>query len=290
MSSGLADTKLFSPLEIGRYTLKHRNESLLRASFGSSLLTGRITHPLNIGGSTPLGPSKNKVQEGMVFLTPDGPQPHIEAEEMAEEDIKEAIEDFAHAFKCAFDGVEIRSAHGFLPNQSLCDEINFRKEKYGGSIEHRTRFMLEVVGAVDIVGDYGYAIGEFDKRGLAYIHLVELSSDLFGTDEAKVKQPKEIAKERDIEEEDVLTLKPFRAIIKATPLIAAGSYTNTNAAPAVESGATDAVAFGRYFISNPDPPERLAKGYPLAEYSRNTFYTGGLEGFTDYPTCQEAKA
>ncbi|KAA8900171.1 hypothetical protein FN846DRAFT_781932 [Sphaerosporella brunnea] len=387
MSSGLAANKLFSPLKIGRYTLKHRvvlapltrvrspehipDQKVVdyyaqRASDGGLLISeathisvmsgnydnvpgvytpeqirawkkvtdavhdkggvifcqlwhvGRTTAPSCLGGRTPLGPSSNRVEEGMVYFTRGGPVPYVQAQEMTEQDINDTIEDYIHAAKTAiaagFDGVEVHSANGYLLDQFICDNINKRTDKYGGSVENRARLMLEVVDAVvaaigadkvgirfspfgffqgtgtsDILGHYGYAIGEVEKRGLAYIHLVEPRSDLLNNDDAKLQKLKEIAKAQGKNEEDLLSLKPFREIAKTTPMISCGSFDASNAAPPVEEGITDAVAFGRYFISNPDLPERLAKGYPLAGYNRDTFYAHGREGYTDYPTYDGAK-
>jgi N-ethylmaleimide reductase len=275
------------------------------------LQVGRTTHPENLGGRTPLGPSTNTVPEGAVYFTPKGPLPFVEAREMTQQDIDDTISDYVHAAKSAiaagFDGVEIHAANGYLPDQFICDNINFRTDKYGGSIENRGRFVIEVTDAVvaavgadrvgirfnpfgffqgtqtsDIIMHYGYPISQINKRGLAYIHLVEPRSDLLTSEEEKMKKLEGVVKANG-KANTVLSLRPFRDMASSTPFITCGSFDDTNAAEPVENGDADAVAIGRYFISNPDLPERLAKGYPLTKYDRNTFYTNGREGYTDYP-------
>jgi N-ethylmaleimide reductase len=277
----------------------------------SRLQVGRTTHPENLGGRTPIGPSANKVPDGVVYFTPKGPLPYVEAREMTEEEIDDTISDYVHAAKCAiaagFDGVEIHAANGYLLDQFICDNINFRTDKYGGSTENRSRLVLEVTDAVvaaigadrvgirfspfgffqgtstsDIIAHYGYPISEVNKRGLAYIHLIEPRSDLATSEEEKMKKLGEVVKAHG-KADTILSLKPFREMASSTPLITCGSFNDTNAVDPVESGDADAVAFGRWFISNPDLPERLAKGYPLTKYDRNTFYSAGPEGYTDYP-------
>ncbi|KAI5841998.1 hypothetical protein BZA05DRAFT_449358 [Tricharina praecox] len=279
---------------------------------------GRVAHPANMGGRTPLSSSATEIEGNVVYFTPKGPLPGVKAAEMTFEDIKITIEDYVHAAQTAidagFDGVEVHSANGYLLDQFLCDNINQRTDKYGGSIENRSRFPLEVTDAViaaigadrvgirfspfgfyqetkssDIHGQYGHVMAECDKRGLAYVHLVEPRSDLMNSDSVKQQQLRELAKAQGKTEEEMLTIKPFREILKNTPLITCGSFNAENSLQPLESNTADAIAYGRYFISNPDLPHRLAKGLEFTPYDRNTFYTTGREGYTDYPTYAEAK-
>ena len=188
-----------------------------------------------------------------------------------------------------FDGVEIHGANGYLIDQFLKDSSNRREDEYGGSIENRTRFLYEVAQAVtsEIGGDrtglrlspvspandaydsdpqalFGRAVPRLAPFGLAYIHVIE----------GATQGP------RDLKGFDFLALrKSF-----AGAWIANNGYDGAMAAAAIESGATDMVAFGRAFIANPDLPRRLREGAPLNEPNRDTFYGGGAEGYTDYPT------
>ncbi|KAL7266123.1 NADPH dehydrogenase, partial [Rhizina undulata] len=188
---------------------------------------------------------------------------------------------------------------------------------YGGSVENRARFALEVTDAVvaaigaertgirfspfgifqgtntsDIIKHYSYVISEIDKRGLAYVHMIEPRADLIISEEAKVKHIKDQVKARGLSEDkiaDFLSLKVFKQVLKNTPLISNGNFDDKNVFAPINNGEIDAVAYGRFFISNPDLPERLRKGLPLAKYDRSTFYTQGPEGYIDYPTYEEQK-
>ncbi|KAL7276771.1 hypothetical protein RUND412_000236 [Rhizina undulata] len=252
---------------------------------------GRASHPDLLGGRPPVAPSANSLVNGKIFLTPKGPLDPVTPHELTIDEIKVTVSDYVHAAKLSieagFDGVEIHGAHGYLIDQFICGNVNTRTDQYGGSIENRARFPLEVADAVaaaigpertgirispfnflqdtgtsDIIGHYGYVISELDKRGLAYVHLIEPRNNIFGTDEAQIQNLKKIAKARGIPEYEIMSLKVFRKILKNTPLISAGSFNDKNAFAPVDNGDIDAVAFGRYFSSNPDLAERLRKGLP----------------------------
>lgn len=211
-----------------------------------------------------------------------------------------------NALRAGFDAVELHAGHGYLVDQFLCDGVNQRRDRYGGSIENRCRFLLEVVESlVEVVGAdrvgvrlspqyasadssraqtyfgatcsdpdelYGHAIAELDSLGLSYLLLTEprvggLDADP-GRDSA-ASQPIRSAR--------------FRSLYRGA-LIGAGGFTPTTAAAAVANGSYDAIAFGRWFISNPDLPDRLRRGLDLNVYDRTTFYGRGAEGYIDYPT------
>jgi N-ethylmaleimide reductase len=199
-----------------------------------------------------------------------------------------------NAKKAGFDGVEVHGANGYLLDQFLQDGSNKRDDQYGGSIENRARLLLEIVdqaievwgagrvgvrlspyGTFNDMGDsdpvklFTYVLEQLSARGIAYAHLVEPRSSLAGGQESVVTEAPE-------------TRTIFRKSFKGT-LISAGGYVRDEALKAVESGAVDAVAFGRLFISNPDLPKRLELGSELNSYDRQTFYGGGEKGYTDYP-------
>lgn len=282
---------------------------------------GRTSHPSLLGGRKPFGPSTLKVNEGKVFFTPTGPQDYVEPQQMTLEDIKNTIDDYVHAAKYAieagFDGVEVHGANGYLLDQFICDNINTRTDAYGGSVENRGRLVLEVTDAViaavgadkvgvrlspfsffqgtatsDIISHYGYVVQNLEKKGLSYVHLVEPRSDLIVSEQEKLDRLFKLARERGVPEDqlkDTLTLKPFRKMLAKTPLISAGEFNDKNSVEPIENGEVDAVVFGRYFISNPDLPERLKNGYPLSHYDRSTFYVPTTKGYTDYPTYEQQK-
>jgi 2,4-dienoyl-CoA reductase-like NADH-dependent reductase (Old Yellow Enzyme family) len=233
---------------------------------------------------------------------------------MTVEDIHEVTKEHAAAAKRAieagFDGVEIHGANGYLLDQFLHDNVNTRTDDYGGSIEKRCRFPLEVIKAVtDAVGadkvgirlsPYNYFQDTRDsnpnahwaylceqlaslpkENRLSYVHMVEPRFDEVLDESAKMGSlEKETASVKN-------SLVPFREILAKGDIqfLSAGNFSRDNAAPKVDSGDADAIVFGRWFIANPDLPKRLSEGLPLNSYDRTTFYGADppSKGYTDYP-------
>jgi N-ethylmaleimide reductase len=218
-------------------------------------------------------------------------------------EIPSIIEEFRagaeRALRAGFDGVEIHGANGYLPDQFLQDGTNKRTDEYGGPIENRARFMLEVTQAAtsiwgadrvgvriapsgtygsmsdsDPAGTFGYLTTQLDRLRIAYLHVVE----------PRIKGTEEVAHGRSPVAAEHLRPKFSRT------LIAAGGFTPASAEAIVSLGDADLVAFGRHFISNPDLPERLRNGLPLRHYDRSTFYGGDARGYTDYPVADAAAA
>jgi len=230
------------------------------------------------------------------IVTPGGRLPFETPRELATDEVRATVADHAsaarNALRAGFDGAELHAANGYLIDQFLHDAAHRRSDVYGGPVDNRLRFLLEVVDAVaGVVG--GARLGvrlspsstwmecdDSDKRGLyeavvsglgtrdlAYLHLVEPT----------------IAGSTSIEAgADAIPSSVFRKLFPG-PVILAGDHTFESATRAVESGVADLVAFGRAFISNPDLPQRFATGAPLATSDRRTYYSGGDEGYTDYP-------
>ena len=217
-------------------------------------------------------------------------------------EVKEIVEAFrqaaSNAMKAGFDGVEIHGANGYLIEQFLQSHTNLRTDQYGGSIENRTRLLMEVTQAAievwgaDRVGvrlsPYGVANGSgeadpmplytrvieaLNPLGLAYLHFIEPRSS--GAGRAEVNH-------QHVPSAMVLFRPVWRRV-----LISAGGFTGEAAEAAIAGGHADAVAFGRIFISNPDLPRRLQHGFPLTPYNRATFYGGEEVGYTDYPAYGE---
>jgi N-ethylmaleimide reductase len=206
-----------------------------------------------------------------------------------------------NAMDAGFDSVEIHGANGFLLDQFLQDGSNHRTDAYGGSIENRSRLLLEVVDAIgdaigfdraavrlsphgnlgglsdsDTVPHFTYVIHELSKRSLAYLHMIEPRASSIGfADDASV--------------DSANNASLFRHVFEG-PMITAGGYTTEMAIAAIESKLADAVAFGRMFIANPDLPERIREGAPLNVFDRATAYGGGAHGYTDYPRLVAAAA
>lgn len=259
---------------------------------------GRQSHPdLQPGGGDPVAPSALQA-EGHAYGD-NGPLPFTMPRELRTDEIPAIVETFRLGAKRAqaagFDGVEIHGANGYLPDQFLQDGTNKRTDEYGGPIENRARFMIEVVEAAisvfgadrvglrlapsgtygdmhdsDPEGTFGYVARRMDELGLAYLHIIE--PRIKGIDEIRVEEP--------------IAAKHMRRHF-AGPIIAAGGFDKDSAEAIVNSGNADLVAFGRFFISNPDLPERLRAGAPLEAYDRETFYGGDGRGYTDYPVYKE---
>ncbi|GAN59398.1 alkene reductase [Acetobacter cibinongensis] len=260
---------------------------------------GRQSHPeLQPGGKAPVAPSAIQA-EGDAY-TPNGPRPFSMPRALERHEIPAVIDQFrqgaARAKAAGFDGVEIHGANGYLPDQFLQDGTNHRTDEYGGPIENRARFLLEITQAAievwgaDRVGvrispsgtygsmsdsnpqeTFGYIAEKLSVLGIAYLHIVE--PRIKGTELISDSKP--------------VAAQQLRQHFHGT-LLAAGGFTGESAEAILQAGDADAVAFGRFFISNPDLPERLRHTLPLTEYDRTTFYGGGTHGYTDYPKAQSS--
>jgi N-ethylmaleimide reductase len=265
---------------------------------------GRVSHSsFQPGGALPVAPSAVAIPSEFKTSTADGKLVDYETPRALEtSEIPDVIDAFRQAAKNAlaagFDGVEIHGANGYLLEQFLQSRSNLRTDQYGGSIENRARLLLEITqAAIDVWGPgrvgvrispYGIANGSgepdpmplythvvqaLNPMGLAYLHFIEPRSS--GAGRAEVNWT-------NVPSAMVL----FRPIWKGV-LIAAGGFTGETAEAAIAQGHADAVAFGRIFISNPDLPRRLQRGFPLTPYNRATFYGGDVAGYTDYPEHNE---
>jgi N-ethylmaleimide reductase len=254
---------------------------------------GRIAHPLNLpAGARVLGPSA-VVAAGEMYTDAEGMKPNAMPQAMDEGDLKAAIAEFAQAAKNAiaagFDGVELHGANGYLLEQFLRPNSNLRTDRYGGPIENRARFVLEVADAVageigkDRTGirlspfgvfndmpayaamedDYAYMARQLAVRGLAYIHLVDHSPMGAPPVPGSIKAA-------------------FRSLFKGT-LILSGGYDAARAEGDLAAGKCDLIAVGRPFLANPDLVERWKSGAAENAPDFSSFYTPGPKGYTDYP-------
>ena len=256
---------------------------------------GRISHPsLQPNGELPVAPSAIAPQ-GMAS-TYTGEQPFVTPRALETDEIPGIIAQYRQAAEKAlasgFDGVEIHGANGYLLDQFLQDGSNQRSDQYGGSIENRTRLLLEVTEAVvgvwgadrvgirlspsgtfndmhdsDPIALFDYVVSALNRFELAYLHLVE-------------PRWTSATPENDIA---ALAVGHFRQLYQGT-LITAGGYDRQQGDAVIGAGQADLVAYGRLFISNPDLPERFAQDAPLNAYDRSTFYGGDARGYTDYPS------
>ena len=266
---------------------------------------GRISHSSHQpSGAMPVAPSAIR-PSGKTF-TADWKQVDFETPRALQSDeIKTIVEDYRKACENAkqagFDGVEVHSANGYLLDQFLQSGSNQRTDEYGGSIENRARFLLQVIDvAVNVWGKgrvgvrlspygsfndmsdkdpmalFGYVLEQLDKRHIAYVHVIEpRSTSAGGNDDAVSDAP--------------CTSALFRKKFSGA-FISAGGYTPESAKQTVEQGLADAIAFGRAYIANPDLPERIRSGAVLNKYNRATFYGGAEQGYTDYPLLSQKAA
>lgn len=258
---------------------------------------GRVSHPSFHGGALPVAPSAIGF-EGQVF-TYEGMQPNVTPRALETEEIAGIVADFAaaarRAYDAGFDGVELHGANGYLIDQFLRDGSNQRTDPYGGSIQNRVRFLVEVTRAVvevwggdrvgvrlsprvavngmsdsDPVATFSYAAYALNELGLAYLHVLE-----------PIAGPMAVPGER--------VTPALRAVFRG-PLIINGGYDAEAGNAAIARGEGDLVAYGVPFLANPDLPRRYREGAPLNAPERATFYSGGAEGYIDYPSLDEVAA
>ena len=260
--------------------------------------TGRSSH-IDTSGVMPVSASVNPAywsDPSKLISAPGGwqqPSPH---RTLDLSDIAGIVGDYRAAAQRAkdagFDGVELHGANGYLVDQFLQDNSNHRTDAYGGSIENRSRFLLEVVGALASVwgGDrvgvrigpagrwndmadsnptalFAHVAAQLNAFRLAYLHIVE----------PRVKG--NITTEKG---QAPIAAEHLRKIFSG-PIIDAGGFEPETAEEAVATGVADAVAFGRHFVANPDLPYRIREGIALTRHDRDTFYTFDARGYTDYP-------
>lgn len=257
--------------------------------------TGRIGHLDNLpDGAEVVGPG-SATAPGEMYTDQNGQQPHTQPREMNQADIDQAIEEYAQAARNAiaagFDGVEIHGANGYLIDQFLNPAINERTDEYGGSIENRIRFAVQVSEAVvnaigaDKTGirispygafngtgqfpetdaTYAALAAELDRLNLVYVHIVNHSS--MGTPPV----PESL-------------YEGIRGAYNGT-IILSGGYDKDRAESDLQAGNGHLVAFGRPALANPDLVHRMESGIELNQPDFGTFYTPGEKGYTDYASA-----
>uniref|UniRef100_A0A0E0A6S1 NADH:flavin oxidoreductase/NADH oxidase N-terminal domain-containing protein n=1 Tax=Oryza glumipatula TaxID=40148 RepID=A0A0E0A6S1_9ORYZ len=256
---------------------------------------GRVsTNEYQPDGQAPISSTDRQItpdDSGIVYSKP---------RRLRTEEIPQTIDDFRraarNAIEAGFDGVEIHGAHGYLLEQFMKDSANDRTDEYGGGLENRCRFAVEVIDAVvaevgahrvgirlspfidymdcvdsDPVALGSYMVQQLNKHpGFLYCHMVEPRM-------AIVEGRRKITH----------GLLPFRKQFNGT-FIAAGGYDREEGNKVIADGYADLVAYGRHFLANPDLPKRFAINAPLNKYNRSTFYIQDpVVGYTDYPFLDE---
>jgi N-ethylmaleimide reductase len=265
--------------------------------------TGRAAHVDSTKGNIPVSSSVDPehwndptIQES----TPRGwqqPSPHRALDISGIPGIVEDYRKAAERAKAAgFDGVELHAGNGYLPDQFLQDGINKRTDMYGGSIENRSRFLLQVVEAmVSVWGGNRVAVriapsgtwnGVWDSTPIALFDYVAKQLNNFGLAYLHIIEPRIKGNVLIAEGEGHIATARLRKLFTGT-IIAAGGFEPDTAEAAVEEGDADLIAFGRHFLANPDLPKRIRLGLPLNAYDRHTFYTFDARGYIDYPFYDE---
>ncbi len=255
---------------------------------------GRVSHvSLQPGGAAPV--SSSAIQAKTKTFIEGGFADVSMPRALAIEEIAGIVRDYAaaaeNAKQAGFDGVEIHGANGYLIDQFLKDGVNKRNDAYGGPVENRARFALEVTDAILRIWDrnrvgirlapvspandvsdsdpakiFLYLAAALRTRGIAYIHVIEGAT----------------GGARDYAPFDYLALrKTFSGAYMAN-----NGYTRELAIEALAEKRADLIAFGKSFISNPDLVERLRRNAPLNPFDQTTFYGGDAHGYTDYPTLE----
>lgn len=253
---------------------------------------GRVSHTsFQPGGAAPVAPSAITAK-GMSF-TEAGPQPLSAPRALTREEIPQVVAQYeggirrAHA--AGFDGVEVHGANGYLIDQFLRDGSNQRSDDYGGSVQNRARFLLDVTDAAiaqfgaERVGvrlsptsgfndmhdsspadTFGYAAGELSARRIGYLHVIDPIAGPMKSGAAPLAP---------------LLRQRFQGTF-----ILNGGYGVDTAEAALVAGEADLISFGVPFLANPDLPARYAAGAPLNPPDPSSFYTEGPKGYTDYPS------
>jgi len=260
---------------------------------------GRLVHPDFLGGKPPVSSSATTAPD--YAHTPTGKKDYEESRALGLSEIPRVIGDYVHAARNAmaagFDGVQIHSANGYLIDQFLRNNSNFREDEYGGPVENRIRLLREVAQAVaDTVGadrtsvrlsPNGETQGVDDSDPVPLFTAAAAALQEIGISFLELREVKSFGK---FGTTDVPRVSPDIRKVFTNPLVLNQEYNRERADEDMASGLADAISFGRPFISNPDLVERLRNDSEIARDNYKTWYSPGPEGYTDYPRLDENTA
>lgn len=249
---------------------------------------GRISDPVFLDGALPVAPSAVRPDGHVSLVRPK--RPYVTPRALDTDEIAGLIEAYRtgaeNALRAGFDGVELHAANGYLIDQFLQDSVNQRTDRYGGSLQNRTRLLEEIVDAVagvwgaDRVGVHlaprmdAHDMGDSDPRALFTRVAEQMAMRGIGFLALREHPAKDSLLDA--------IKQAFGGVV-----IANEGLTEVLAEDLIGSGRADAAAFGRDFIATPDLPHRFRTGRALNDHDPSTFYTGGAEGYTDYPSVAE---
>ncbi len=260
---------------------------------------GRVAHPEMRNGEPPVAPSPLPAKGD--FFLPRGRVEFPTPRELDIDEIPAIVASFADATRNArlagFDGVELHAANGYLIDQFLQDGSNHRTDDYGGSVENRARFLIEVTKASiaawsaervgvrltpssllygmhdsDALATFGYAVKALDALRIGYLHLCEPNAKDLATGTIQIEKVAET----------------FRSMT-SVPLIINTGFDKAKGNAVIAAGHADLVSFGVPYIANPDLVERFAADAPLSKPDPATFYGEGPKGYTDYPAMTQTQ-
>jgi N-ethylmaleimide reductase len=269
---------------------------------------GRISHPaLQPDNMLPVAPSAIKA-DAMAFIENDEGQgenvPCIKPRALDNEEMPYIVRQYErgakNAIRAGFDGIEVHGANGYLIDQFIETKSNRRSDNYGGSVENRSRLLMQVIevvsgifgpervgvrlspmGTFNDMGDehpeltFGHIAEKLNDFKLAYLHVINPAAAAL---EKRVPPPPQAMKMVDI------MRNKYRGL-----LMLAGGFDHDTAEEWLEQGKADLIAFGRKFLANPDLPERFRERAPLNPDDPSTYYGGGAKGYTDYPTLKQLR-
>lgn len=254
--------------------------------------TGRVGHSVDKEGNLPVAPSAIAIQ-GQQHFTSQGMKDYETPRALTTVEIQQIIQDYKqaalNAIEAGFDGVELHAAFGYLPNEFLAESANHREDEYGGSIENRNRFVLEVMHEIvnaigsnkvairlsptntfnniensDPLSQFTPLIEELNKMPLAYLHLMNAMVPL----DNYPHYPKNV-------------METFGRISKH-PIIANAGYNKESGEAELEKGIAKLISYGSLFLANPDLPKRFEMDAELNQPDGATMFGGNEKGYTDY--------
>lgn len=255
--------------------------------------TGRIGHALNLEAGAQLVSASAVAANGTIFTDQAGVQTMEAPKVLSKTDIQTVILEYQSAtrlaFDAGFDGVELHVCSGYLPQQFLSTNTNLREDEYGGSVQNRIRFTLELLNAMasvqgaekigmriwpgstfndihdqDTIETHRELLKAVNKLNLAYVHAIRSPDEKI---------------------DSFALLKQYYQGVK----ILNGGFNLESAQAALDSQLGDLIAFGSLFLANPDLPERFLKHAELNALDPSTFYSGGEKGYIDYPFLNAEK-